>query len=267
MTLFYPNPATTTTPGIVTLGTAAGTAAQGNDTRITGAEQTTNKGVASGYAPLDATSRLPIINLPTGFAGAWRTVGTWDATANNPALASGVGTVGTIYRVATAGTTTLDGVSQWNVGDDAIFDSVSSTWKKIDGIATEVTSVAGRVGAVVLAAADVSGLATVATSGSYNDLLNKPAGTSFTSNTYTAAGAIAPTDDESVINTAAAVTMTLAAGAGGHLVNIKRYGAGAVTVTASFDGASQSIVLNTTNAIKECWSARYNAALATWLVE
>lgn len=38
-----------------------------------------------------------------------------------------------------------------------------------------VTSVAGKTGAVALSASDISGLSTVATSGSYNDLANKPA--------------------------------------------------------------------------------------------
>lgn len=41
----------------VAYGTAAGTAAQGNDSRITGAEQAANKGAASGYMGLDASSR------------------------------------------------------------------------------------------------------------------------------------------------------------------------------------------------------------------
>ena len=44
-------------------GTAAGTIAQGNDSRITGAEQTTNKGVANGYASLDGTAKVPAAQL------------------------------------------------------------------------------------------------------------------------------------------------------------------------------------------------------------
>ncbi len=46
----------------VSFGTTAGTAAQGNDSRITGAEQTSNRGVTSGYAPLDASSKVPSAN-------------------------------------------------------------------------------------------------------------------------------------------------------------------------------------------------------------
>ena len=48
--------------------------------------------------------------------------GTWDATANSPSLASGSGTSGNVYKVATAGSTTLDGVSTWAVNDFLVFD-------------------------------------------------------------------------------------------------------------------------------------------------
>jgi hypothetical protein len=51
----------------VSYGATAGTAAQGNDARITGAEQTTNKGAASGYAPLNSSSKVPAANLPVAF--------------------------------------------------------------------------------------------------------------------------------------------------------------------------------------------------------
>jgi hypothetical protein len=48
----------------VTFGTAAGTVAQGNDSRIAGAEQVSNKGVASGYASLDGGGKVPVGQLP-----------------------------------------------------------------------------------------------------------------------------------------------------------------------------------------------------------
>lgn len=43
---------------VVAYGTTAGTSTQGNDARVVGAEQVTNKNQASGYAGLDASSRL-----------------------------------------------------------------------------------------------------------------------------------------------------------------------------------------------------------------
>lgn len=50
-------------------GTTSGTIAQGNDSRITGAEQTANKGAASGYASLDGSTKVPIAQVPTGTSG------------------------------------------------------------------------------------------------------------------------------------------------------------------------------------------------------
>jgi hypothetical protein len=50
----------------VSYGTAAGTAAQGNDSRITGAEQAANKGVVNGYASLDGTGKVPTSQMAIG---------------------------------------------------------------------------------------------------------------------------------------------------------------------------------------------------------
>ncbi len=67
--------------------------------------------------------------------------GTWDALTNNPFLASGVGTDGDYYIVSVAGTTNLDGITSWGIGDWAIFNG--GTWQKIDNSVTggTVTSV------------------------------------------------------------------------------------------------------------------------------
>jgi hypothetical protein len=56
--------------------------------------------------------------------------GTWNAETNLPALESGEGTTGDFYIVNTAGTTDLDGVTDWQVGDWAIFEG--GAWIKID---------------------------------------------------------------------------------------------------------------------------------------
>lgn len=86
------------------------------------------------------------------------------------------------------------------------------------------------------------------------------------SNTYTAAGAIAITDRLAVINLASAGTMTLAAGTvDGFVVNVKRIGAGVVSLTANIDGTSQTLVMDAT-AAKESLSLAWASALGTYLI-
>lgn len=60
-------------------------------------------------------------------------MGVWDAQANLPVIRSGVGIAGQWFTVGTAGTTSLDGVSAWSVGDQARFDGV--VWTRIPGSA------------------------------------------------------------------------------------------------------------------------------------
>ena len=86
-------------------------------------------------------------------------------------------------------------------------------------------------------------------------------------NTYTAAGAIAVTDNLALVNAAAAVSMTLGSGTvDGHPIVIKRFGAGSVTVTATIDGVAGSRVVMNSTTIKESVSLAWSSALATWLL-
>jgi hypothetical protein len=95
-----------------------------------------------------------------GSVGAVTYKGTWNANANSPALASGVGTQGDYYVVNIAGSTNLDGITDWQVGDWAIFNG--SVWQKVDNT-DAVSSVNGQVGTVVLTAANVNAVADTAT--------------------------------------------------------------------------------------------------------
>jgi hypothetical protein len=95
-----------------------------------------------------------------GSIGAVTYKGTWDANANSPALASSVGTQGDYYVVNVAGTTNLNGITDWQIGDWAIFNG--SVWQKVDNT-DAVTSVNGQVGTVVLTAANVNAVADTAT--------------------------------------------------------------------------------------------------------
>jgi hypothetical protein len=93
-------------------------------------------------------------------AGGLSYQGTWNATSNTPTLASGTGTNGYYYIVATAGSTNLDGLTDWQIGDWLLFNGTN--WQKIDQT-NLVTSVAGRTGAVTLSNTDISGLGTMST--------------------------------------------------------------------------------------------------------
>ena len=91
--------------------------------------------------------------------------GTWNASTNVPTLTSSVGTAGYYYIVATAGSTNLNGITDWQIGDWAVFNG--TVWQKLDQT-NLVTSVAGRTGAIVLTTADIGGLGTIATQASSN---------------------------------------------------------------------------------------------------
>jgi hypothetical protein len=86
--------------------------------------------------------------------------GTWNATTNTPTLASSTGTNGYYYITATAGSTNLDGITDWQIGDWLLFNG--TVWQKIDQ-SNLVTSVAGRTGAITLSNTDISGLGTMST--------------------------------------------------------------------------------------------------------
>jgi hypothetical protein len=74
---------------------------------------------------------LKTVSSITNAIGALNFKGTWDANANSPALASSVGTKGDYYVVGTAGTTNLNGISNWGVGDLATFNG--SVWQRVEG--------------------------------------------------------------------------------------------------------------------------------------
>ena len=128
--------------------------------------------------------------------------GVWNASTNSPALASGTGTQGDYYIVSVAGTTNLDGVTDWQVGDWAVFSG--TVWQKLDQTNT-VISVNGQVGAVVLTAANVGAPALDGTgaTGTWGISISGTAASA----TNVAGGAA----NQIVYNTSAGVTSFLAA--------------------------------------------------------
>lgn len=95
---------------------------------------------------------LKTVSSITNAIGALNYKGTWNASTNNPFLASGVGTKGDYYYVNVAGSTNLDGITDWQIGDFAVFNGTA--WQKVDNT-DAVVSVNGQTGAVVLTAVNV----------------------------------------------------------------------------------------------------------------
>lgn len=116
--------------------------------------------------------------LPAALTGGLSYQGNWDASTNTPTLANGGvagGTAlpnGSYYVVSVAGTTTIDGISTWNVGDLALVSN--NLWTRIANSGTTVSAVNGKTGNVTLTAADITGISTVGKTGQYSDLIGAP---------------------------------------------------------------------------------------------
>ncbi len=113
-------------------------------------QDVSEKGIANGYASLDATGKVPAAQLPTNTGTTYR--GAWDASANSPNLVDGSGTEGDRYYVAVAGDQDLGSGSQnFKVRDYVAYNG--TIWEKLDNV-DDVTTVFGRQGAIVAQAGD-----------------------------------------------------------------------------------------------------------------
>jgi len=148
--------ATTLTGYVKGSGTSALTASStipNTDITGLGTASTKDAGAALGVATLDAAGKVPISQIPDSVIGALSYQGTWNATTNTPTLTSSVGTKGYYYVVSVAGTTDLNGVTDWQVGDWAVYNGTA--WQKVDNT-DGVTSVNGFTGAVTLTTTNIS---------------------------------------------------------------------------------------------------------------
>jgi hypothetical protein len=138
--------ATASGPGSanVTLSNSAVTGKVLTGVNITGGTVVATDTILEGFGKLQ--------NQINGLIGGSIYQGTWDASTNTPALASGVGTNGYYYIVNVAGNTNLNGITDWKVGDWAIFHG--SAWQKVDNT-DAVVSVNGYTGAVSLVSSDI----------------------------------------------------------------------------------------------------------------
>lgn len=130
------------------------------------------KGSASGVAELDGSGKVPLTQIPSSIQGGVKVIGSWNADTNTPDLSSLTPNEGEGYIVSVAGSTDLNGETNWKVRDIASW--LDSQWVKLDNT-DDVISVAGKVGAVTLTSTDV-GLSNLT-----NDAQLKRSGNDFSS--------------------------------------------------------------------------------------
>lgn len=110
---------------------------------------TAQKGLANGLAPLEGDGKISTGYLPAAVLGQVSYQGTWDASAGTAPTSTP--SKGWYYIVTVAGSTSLSGITDWQVGDWAIYNGAS--WNKIDNT-DAIASWNGRTGAVLPASGD-----------------------------------------------------------------------------------------------------------------
>ena len=146
---------------VVYAGPAAGASAPTAFRALVNADLPASGVTANTYG---STTAIPVLTVnakgvitsatTASITGALVYQGAWNALTNTPALTSSVGVSGYYYVVSVAGTTNLNGITDWQIGDWAIFNG--TVWQKIDQTNT-VSSVNGQTGAVSIAYADLAG--------------------------------------------------------------------------------------------------------------
>jgi len=126
------------------------TADRVRNTLLTGLNLTGGGTIAATDSVLQAFGKVQ--NQISALVGGVMYAGTWNASTNSPTLTSSVGTKGNYYIVTVAGSTNLNGITDWKIGDWAIFNG--SSWDKVDNT-DAVSSVNGYTGAVSLVTDDI----------------------------------------------------------------------------------------------------------------
>jgi hypothetical protein len=171
--------------------------------------------------------------------------GSWNASTNTPTLTSSVGTTGFFYIVSVAGSTNLNGVTDWEVGDWAIFGT--STWTKVDNT-DKVSSVFGRVGSVVGVSTDYSAVGITNTAIGASNPSTVAATTISATSTISATGAVTGsnlsgtnTGDQTNITGNAGTATALQTARAINGVNFD--GTAAITVTAAGSTLSDTVTI------------------------
>ena len=166
--------------------------------------------------------------------------GTWNANTNTPTLTSGVGTLNNYYVVSTAGSTNLDGITDWQIGDWAIFNG--TVWQKIDN--SEITYVSNVATGTGLTGGPITTTGTISI-----------ANTTVVSATYGNASTVAQFEVNpqgqlvSASNQAIAISVGAVSGAVPNTVNVLAgtglSGGGALTANVTLDLANTAVVAAT----------------------
>jgi len=191
--------------------------------------------------------------------------GTWNASTNTPTLTSSAGTTNGFYIVSVAGSTTLNGTSNWGVGDWAIFNG--SIWQRVEGgssgnfvdlSASGTVTLSGLTASTALALDASKNIVSVTNTGTGNNVLatsptlvtpvlGTPTSGDFSTGTFTW-----PTFNQNTTGTASNVTGTVAIANGGTGETTRQAAmdalAGAVTSGSYLRGNGTDVVMNTIQA-------------------
>lgn len=119
---------------------------------------------------------LKTVSSTINAIGAINYKGTWDAQNNTPTLTSSVGTKGDYYVVSVAGNTNLNGITDWQISDWAIFNG--SVWEKVDNsevvYVSNVATGTGLTGGPITSTGTISLANTTVTAGSYGSATEVP---------------------------------------------------------------------------------------------
>jgi len=189
------------------------------------------KGVANGYASLDASGKVPIGELPSSIM---EYKGLWSAATNTPTLANGTGDTGDVYICSAAGSVNFGaGAITFAVGDYVIYSG--TIWQRSSGAVGTVTS----VGLSSATSGVTIGSSPITTSGT----ITLAIATATTSQN----GLLSSTDWATFNAKQNAITLTTTGTSGastlvGATLNIPNYGS-ALTGYVPYTGATQDVDL------------------------
>jgi hypothetical protein len=185
---------------------------------------------------------LKTVSSVTNAIGALNYKGTWNATTNTPTITSSVGVKGDYYQVSVAGSTTINGISNWGVGDVIAFNG--TTWQRIEGGAdlngvnlsvSGTTTLSGLTASTALALNAGKDVVSVTNTGTGNNVLAD--GPTLTTPTLGAATATS-VNKVAITAPATSATLTLANGStlatsGGNSLTLTTTGTTNVTLPTS----------------------------------